>query len=131
MPLVTLSAALAAQLTGEKFLGALAGRPGVSFSTWRCPLLLLLGIAVAGLARLASGSRRLRVCAVLGALLIHCRQCVLSRRHQLAALLAAAAEFAASLVLLPLACSPVWRWPRVSQQYGWTDERIFAAAGCC
>jgi len=53
LPLVSLSAALAAQLTGEKFLGAL--QEGLIFVfTLALPLPLVLGIAVAGLGALGS-----------------------------------------------------------------------------
>ena len=128
LPLVALSVALAAQLTGEKFLGAV--QEGLIFVfTMALPLLLLLGIAVAGLGALGRWQPSLEVSAALAVLLIisinaSYRDGTVWRPYWQRRL-----EFAASLVLVPLTLLAGSALAARIAQYGWTDERIFAVAG--
>ena len=128
LPLVTLSAALAAQLTGEKFLAAL--QEGVIFVfTLALPMLLLLGIAVAGLGALGRWQPSLGVCAVLGLLLIIAINASYRDGTSWRPYWRRRLEFAASLVLLPLILLAGLALATRIAEYGWTDGRIFAAAG--
>jgi hypothetical protein len=127
VPLVALSAAIAAQLTGERFLGALQ-EGAVFVFTMALPFLLLLGIAVAGLGIAGRWQASLAVSAGVSLMLIiginaSYRDGTSWRPYWQRRL-----EFAASLLLVPLTVLAGFALASRIQQYGWTDTRIFAAA---
>ena len=128
LPLVAISTALAAHLTGERFLGALQ-EGAVFVFTIALPFLLLLGIAVAGLGMLGRWQPSLAVTAGLGAMLIIAINASYRDGTSWRPYWQRRTEFTASLVLVPLVLLAGFALAARIQQYGWTDMRIFAAAG--
>jgi hypothetical protein len=127
IPIVTVSTALAAQLTGPLLLGAL--QDGVVFVfTMALPFVLLLAMAVAGLAALGLWQASLAVSAGLSAALILCINASYRDGTSMRPYWRRRAEFAASLVLLPLMLMAAVALAARIAQHGWTDIRIFAAA---
>jgi len=127
IPIVTVSTALAAQLTGELLLNAL--QEGVVFVfAMALPFVLLLSMAVAGLSALGFWQPSLAVSAVLGAALIFCINASYRDGTSMRPYWRRRAEFAAGLVLLPLALMAAVALAARVAQHGWTDNRIFAAA---
>jgi hypothetical protein len=128
VPLVALSAAIAAQLTGERFLSAL--QEGAMFVfTLALPFLLLLGIAVAGLGVAGRWQASLAVSAGLSLMLIIAINASYRDGTSWRPYWQRRLEFTASLVLVPLSLLAGFALVSRIQQYGWTDTRIFAAAG--
>ena len=128
IPFVAVSAALAAQLTGERLLGAL--QEGVMFVfTMALPVVLLLGIAVAALGAMGRWQPSFAVCAALGLLLVVCINASYRDGTSWRPYWRQRAEFIGSLVLVPLTLLAAFALATRIQQYGWTDMRIFAVAG--
>ena len=128
LPLVALSAALAAQLTGEKMLGAL--QEGLVFVfILALPLLLLLAIAVACLAAPGFWRPSLTLCLILGAALIIAINASYRDGASWRPYWQRRLEFAGSLLLVPLVLVASLALAARVQHYGWTDARIFGAAG--
>jgi hypothetical protein len=127
LPLVALSAAIAAQLTGERFLGALQ-EGAVFVFTLALPFLLLLGIAVAGLGVAGRWQASLAVSAGLCLMLIIAINASYRDGTSWRPYWQRRLEFAASLLLVPLSLLGGFALASRIQQYGWTDTRIFAAA---
>ncbi len=127
-PLVALSAALAAQLTGEKLLGALAEGALFVFTS-ALPFVLLLGIAVAGLGAFRLWQPSLGVAAILAATLIVCINASYRDGVSWRPSWRRRAEFAAAIILVPLALLAVNALAARVAQYGWTSNRVYAVAG--
>jgi hypothetical protein len=127
IPIVTVSTALAAQLTGARLLGAL--QEGVVFVFGMALVfVLLLSMAMTGLGAFGIWQPSLAVTAVLGAVLILCINASYRDGTSMRPYWRRRAEFAASLVLLPLALIAAVALTARVAQHGWTDNRIFAAA---
>jgi len=101
LPLVAISAAIAAQLTGERFLGALQ-EGAVFVFTMALPFLLLLGMAVAALGALGRWQPSLAVTAGLGVMLIIAINASYRDGASWRPYWQRRTEFIASLVLVPL-----------------------------
>ena len=128
MPLVALSAALAAHLTGEKFLGVL--QEGLVFVfAIALPPLLLLAIAAAALGISGFWHPSFAVSASLGLLLVVSINASYRDGTNRRPSWRWRAEFAASLMLVPLSLIAAFALAARVGQFGWTDGRIFAAAG--
>ena len=127
IPLTALGAALGAQLTGERFLGAL--QEGVMFVfVMAMPLVLLAAMAVAGLGAPGYWRPSLAVPLALGVLLIICINASYRDGMVWRAYWRRRSEFAGALTLVPLAILAGLSLAARVHQYGWTDTRIFAAA---
>jgi hypothetical protein len=127
IPIITLSTALASQLTGQRLLGAL--QEGVVFVfAMALPFVLLLSMAVAGLGAFGVWQPSLAVSAVLGAGSIFCINASYRDGTSMRPYWRRRAEFAGSLVLLPVALIAAVALAARVAQHGWTDNRIFAAA---
>ena len=127
LPLVAISAAIAAQLTGERFLGALQ-EGAVFVFTMALPFLLLLGIAVAALGALGRWQPSLAVTAGLGVMLIIAINASYRDGASWRPYWQRRTEFVASLILVPLSLLTGFALAARIAQYGWTDTRIFTAA---
>ena len=127
LPLVALSAALAAQLTGDGFMGAL--QEGLVFVfILALPLLLLLAVAIIGLAVPGFWHPSFAVTTILGLLLILSINASYRDGASWRPYWQRRAEFAASLMLVPLSLIAAFALAGRVTQFGWTDARIFAAA---
>ncbi len=127
LPLIGVAVGLAAHLTGEKLLAAL--REGAVFVfTMALPFVLLCAAALAGLGACGLWSPAASVPLTLGFVLIVCINASYRDGIQWRPYWRRRAEFAASLLLLPLALLAASALAARIQQYGWTDHRIFAAA---
>jgi hypothetical protein len=128
IPIVALGTALAAQLTGDRLLGVL--QEGVVFVfAFALILVLLLTMAVVGLGALNIWQPSLAVSAGLGFGLILCINASYRDGTSMRPYWRRRAEFAGGLVLLPLALIAGMALAVRVAEHGWTDNRIFAAAG--
>ena len=126
IPIVCLSTALAAQLTGARLLGVL--QDGVVFVfAMALTFVLLVSMAVAGLAGFGLWQASLAVSAGLGAGLILCLNASYGDGTWVRPYWRRRAEFAAALILMPLALMAAAALAARVTQHGWTDNRIFAA----
>jgi hypothetical protein len=127
-PLVTVSTALAAQITGRRFLGGL--QAGLVFVlTLMLPFVLLMGFAITALVSIGQWQPSLGVTATAAVMLILCINASYRDGTSMRPRWRKRAEFAASLLLLPLALIAAFTLFARIQQHGWSDMRIFAAAG--
>jgi len=114
-------------LTGEHLLGLLHEGAAFVFAM-ALPFVLLLTGAVAGLGAAGVWQPSLGVWAALGAALILCINASYRDGTGMRPYWRRAAEFASSLVLLPLALMAALALSARIAQHGWTDNRVFAAA---
>lgn len=128
VPMVALSVAMAAQLTGDRFLGAL--QEGVMFVfVIALPFLILGGLGVVGLGAPGFWHPALWITVSLSLALIVGINASYRDGTVWRAYWRRRAEFAGSLMLVPLAMLAGLALAARVQEYGWTDNRIFAAAG--
>jgi hypothetical protein len=128
IPLVAMSAAVAAQLTGERFLAAL--QEGLLFVfTMALPFLVLLAAAVAGLGAPGFWRPSLAFILTLGLVLVVAINASYRDGTVWRSYWRRRSEFAGGLVLVPLAMLAALALAARVQEYGWTDARVFAVAG--
>jgi hypothetical protein len=127
IPIVALSTALVAQLTGDRLLGVLQTGVMFVFGLGLIPMLLLT-MAVVGLGAANIWQPSLAVSLGLGFGLILCINASYRDGTTMRAYWRRRSEFAGALVLLPLALIAGMALAVRVTQHGWTDNRIFAAA---